>query len=277
MSQQIRLGDLLLRANVVNEQQLSQALHEQKQWGGRLGTTLVRMGIVTEELLVLALSRQLGMQRVALGPSDPINVPVQLLERVERGLCERHLFLPVGYVAERRAVQVAVADPSNVVVLDDLGRRLGLRIETLIAGETQILQAISRVYGGAPDIDLSSRSSEGMPFLDNSGAAIGSRPPTRPTMPGVGGDPNARPPSATFSRPPSSATLLGVSTGAAPTTPVAPGPMPASAATTIPPGTHGPDELRAAAEQQRRATRALVELLVERGLLDPSALQRARS
>jgi hypothetical protein len=256
MSQQIRLGDLLLRANVINEQQLAQALSEQKRWGGRLGTTLVRMGIVTEDLLVLALSRQLNMPRAALGPSDPINVPAQLLERVERGLCERHLFLPVAYVAERRAVQVAVADPSNVVVLDDLGRRLGLRVETLIAGETQILQAISRVYGG--DLDLRMSSGEGMPFLDNSGHALGSRPPTRPPMPGVAAEAPTRPPSSSFSRPPPAA-------------------MPASTGTTIPPAVHGPDELRAAAEQQRRATRALVELLVERGVLDPGVLQRARS
>jgi hypothetical protein len=270
MSQQIRLGDLLLRANVVNEQQLSQALHEQKQWGGRLGTTLVRMGIVTEELLVLALSRQLNMPRAALGPSDPINVPAQLLERVDRGLCERHMFLPVAWIAERRAVQVAVADPFNVVVLDDLGRRLGLRIETLIAGETQIAQAIARVYGGA-DVDVSGRSSEGMPFLDNSGAALGSRPPTRPTMQGVGAPESpTRPPSPKFSRPPSSTSMLGV--GTAP----AAAPLPATTGTTIPPASHGPEELRAAAEQQRRATRALVELLVERGVLDPSVLQRAR-
>lgn len=274
MSQQIRLGDLLLRANVINEQQLSQALHEQKQWGGRLGTTLVRMGIVTEELLVLALSRQLNMPRAALGPSDPVQVPPQLLERVERGLCERHLFLPVGYVAERRAVQVAVADPSNVVVLDDLGRRLGLRIETLIAGETQILHAIARVYGGAPDVGVGTASGEGMPFVDNSGAAIGSRPATRPTMQGVGAaEPQTRPPSTNFSRPPSSATLLGAAP--APQPPVTS--MPATTGTTIPPSTHGAEELRAAAEQQRRATRALVDLLVERGVLDASLLQRART
>jgi hypothetical protein len=254
MGQQIRLGDLLLRANVIGEQQLVVALQEQKKWGGRLGTTLVRMGIVTEELLVVALSRQLNMPRAALGPTDPLHVPPQLLERVDRALCERHLFLPLALVPERRAVQVAVADPSNVVVLDDLGRRLGLRIETLIAGETQIAQAIARVYGGA-DVDVLHRSSEGMPFLDNSGAAIGSRSPTRSRMAGT-----------------------AVSGGVAPETavqmPVQSSPAPPSPA---PPAGPGVEELRAAAEQQRRATRALIELLVERGVLDPGVLARARS
>ena len=60
MTQPIRLGDLLVRANVISEVQLQQALAEQQRWGGRLGGILVRMGLLTEDLLVKALSKQLG-------------------------------------------------------------------------------------------------------------------------------------------------------------------------------------------------------------------------
>jgi hypothetical protein len=103
------------------------------------------MGALSEDLLVKALSRQLGMPRAALGPTDAIVVPDLVLARIDRATCERLLVVPVGYVQERRTVQVAVADPFNVIAIDDLSRRLGTRVETLLAGETQALASASRI------------------------------------------------------------------------------------------------------------------------------------
>ena len=85
----IRLGDLLIRAAVVNEAQLNAALAEQQKWGGRLGTILVRMGALSEDLLVKALSRQLNIPRAAIGANDPLTIPKAILARVERAVCER--------------------------------------------------------------------------------------------------------------------------------------------------------------------------------------------
>jgi MSHA biogenesis protein MshE len=211
------VGDLLLRAGVVTENQLAVAQQEQKQGGGRLGAWLVHKGFVTEDALVAALAQALQMPRAPLGPHDPVRVPAKILERIERGHCERHAFVPFGYVAERTALQVAVADPALIATLDELGRRLGLRVETMLAGETQIQQTIARVYGSAPGASSTPSSSTLAPAV--------------------------------------AATLAATATTAQ----------------------RAPDELRAAAEQQRRAARALAELLVERGVLDPSVLQRARS
>lgn len=84
MNPPIRLGDLLIKAGVVNDAQLNAALNEQRQWGGRLGAILVRMGALSEDLLVKALAHQLNIPRAAIGPTDPIVVPQQILDRIDR-------------------------------------------------------------------------------------------------------------------------------------------------------------------------------------------------
>jgi hypothetical protein len=168
---QIRLGDLLVRAQVVSEAQLNAALAEQKQWGGRLGSILVRMGVLNEDLLVKALAKQLNLPRAPLGPTDPLQVPEAVRTRVDRATCERLLMLPIGWVQERRAVVVAVADPLNVVAIDDFSRRIGARVELMIAPETQLMQAIARVFTGAGGVDSRvTGTEEGLSFVDNSTA-----------------------------------------------------------------------------------------------------------
>ncbi len=270
----IRLGDLLIRAAVVNEAQLNAALAEQQKWGGRLGTILVRMGALSEDLLVKALSRQLNIPRAAIGANDPLTVPEAILARVERAVCERTVMVPIAYVHERRSVQVAVADPFNVVAIDDFGRRLGLRVETLLAGETQIQQAIGRIYAGAPDVK---RAEAGFGFTDNAGRALGT---------GSGPVPVSPPPQQ-WSQPPTQAPPWS------PPPPPSPpwSPPPTSTAPTAPPGWStswspppnsgsGPvrtpqpgDDLRVLADQQRKAVRALVELLVEKGVISHAELK----
>jgi len=242
---QIRLGDLLIKAGVVNDAQLNAALNEQRQWGGRLGTLLVRMGALSEDLLVKALSRQLNIPRAQIGPSDTISVPQQILDRIDRNICESGLVLPVAYIQERRTLQVAVADPFNVVALDDLSRRVGLRIEPLIAGETLVMQAISRVFSGGVSIDPSISGTE--VFTNNAGNRLGQVTFAPPTPPAAAPSFMAPGTSPAMSMPPS--------TGAMPPQPV------------------GQEELRMLAEQQLRAVRALAALLIERGVFTQAQLQ----
>ncbi len=163
MHQPMRLGELLLRAGVVTELQLRAALAEQKRWGGKLGTVLVRMGALSEDLLVKALSKQLGIPRANLAE---VSVPKTILDKMGRKLCEEHTVLPLSYIQERRALQVAVSDPFNVVLLDDLSRRTGVRVEPALAGEGAIREAIAKVFGGAVDESVSGRE-PGMKLLNN--------------------------------------------------------------------------------------------------------------
>jgi hypothetical protein len=282
---QIRLGDLLVRAQVVSEAQLGAALAEQKQWGGRLGTILVRMGVLNEDLLVKALARQLNLPRAAIGPTDTIGVPDAILARVDRATCEKNLILPIGWVTERRSVVVAVADPLNVVALDDFSRRMGARLEIMLAAETQLLQAVGRVFGGSPGVDSRVTGQEnGLSFMDNSGRTMQqqqqaggfSQPPqqafSQPPQQAFSQQPPqpafSLPPQPAFSQPP------GAAPGWSPQPPTGwTAPPPATPPTMPAPPTTGADDLRVLADQQLRAMRALVELLIERGIISRAELQ----
>lgn len=305
---QIRLGDLLIRAAVVTDAQLNAALAEQKQWGGRLGTILVRMGALSEDLLVKALSRQLSIPRAAIGPADPIVVPDAILARVDRATCEKNLIVPVGYVHERRAVQVALADPFNVVAVDDFGKRVGLRVETLLAGETTILQAIGRVYGGGGGL---SRVEAGMAFMDNAGRAMGSgsgpvasasMPPSSTTTGSIAPVPApawstpggvvSAPTSSPWAMPPTNASVPPSPWSSAPPSLPPQAPPPGFSVAWAPPPSSSPsgpsapsafsgavprapqagDDLRVLADQQLKAMRALVELLVDKGVISRAEL-----
>ena len=164
------------------------------------------MGVLNEDLLVKALARQLNLPRAAIGPTDTIGVPDAILARVDRATCEKNLILPIGWVTERRSVVVAVADPLNVVALDDFSRRMGARLEIMLAAETQLLQAVGRVFGGSPGVDSRVTGQEnGLSFMDNSGRTMQqqqqaggfSQPPQQAF--------SQQPPQPAFSQPPGAA------------------------------------------------------------------------
>jgi type IV pilus assembly protein PilB len=153
----MRLGEILARAGVVTELQLNAALGEQRQWGGRLGQILIRMGVIDETTLVFALGRQLQVPVADLtaAPSEALRA------RLDAASAARLRVLPLSYVAERRTVRVAMADPTDVVTIDDLARRFGAPIEPLIAGEQALQDAIRAAYSPganhAPDGALDGR------------------------------------------------------------------------------------------------------------------------
>lgn len=252
MSQTIRLGDLLVRAGVIGEPQLNAALAEQKKWGGRLGTILVRMGALSEDLLVKALSKQLGIPRANL---DAASVPTAILERLDRAICEKYNVVPLSYVQDRRALMMGVSDPFHVVAMDDLSRRVGLRIEPYLAGETAIAQAIARIYGGMTSLEqATSLEDEPLRLVGNDGQSLQRHP--RPATNGPSGPPGLAP-LAARTTPPMATTGLPRTTP--PTAAGTQPPMDAGAATL--------EELDRLAMRQAKALRAVLELLIEKGVL----------
>lgn len=150
MAHRIKLGELLVRAGVLDEAKLKAALHEQERWGGRLGATLVAMGFVPEDLLVKALSKQLA---VPVAHLDELDVPDQILRRIDLDFAKVHAVCPERYLLDRRTLLVAMADPINVQVIDEIGRRTGLRVQPTVAGERAINLAIGKLYGEAVEPD----------------------------------------------------------------------------------------------------------------------------
>jgi hypothetical protein len=114
----IKLGELCIKAGVLTEVQLKTALAEQKKWGGRLGDILVRMDMITEDTLVRALSRQLGLSIVNLDAIEKI--PANVRERVSAKLARDLHAVPIGIKEDTKALIVAMSEPQNIQHLDQL-------------------------------------------------------------------------------------------------------------------------------------------------------------
>jgi len=247
MERKIRLGELLLRANLITELQLKTALAEQQKWGGKLGKILVDMNYVSEDILIKALSKQLNVPRANL---EALQVPPQVLEKLDRGFCEQNLVVPCLYSHNDRAVQVAMADPTNLRALDEIKFRTGLRVVPALAGQKAIAQAISRLFHSEA---LRDEPEENMKVVGNSGSTIvrkveeieaqAARASGVPTPPQ-----KSQPPVQPWQPQPS----YGLT-----------GP-PAAAA---PPGAHpAAEELEKLQKRQTKAIKTVLELLIEKGV-----------
>ncbi len=153
------LGQIHLDEGVVTREQLEKAMQMQHRSGGHLGRILVEQGVVTEQQLAKALSVQWGLEVVDLGA---IEIDADVVKVIPQHIAQRHKVLAISKT--RRKLRLAIADPLNVVALDDVRLITGLEIEAAVAAEDDILAAISRHYVGnesleeamrqASDIDL---------------------------------------------------------------------------------------------------------------------------
>ncbi|MBI5479802.1 MAG: hypothetical protein HY906_13140 [Deltaproteobacteria bacterium] len=138
-----KLGEILIQAGVIDEAKLRSALAEQARWGGPLGRILVDMRIITEEALVQALSHQLNFPAVKI---DEKKIPPQALELVPVELCEQHGMIP--FSLSGKFLDVAMADPTNLGIIDELRIRTRLNVRAYLAGPKSIERAIAMNYRG---------------------------------------------------------------------------------------------------------------------------------
>ena len=125
-----RIGDLLVREGLITREQLDKALQEQKQNGTRVGYNLVKLGFVQETELTKMLARQYKMPAVDLSQFE---VDPQIAKLIPADLAMKHLVLPLK--RDGRTLTVAMADPTNLGVLDDLKFITRYDIFPVIAGE----------------------------------------------------------------------------------------------------------------------------------------------
>ncbi|MFL5318127.1 MAG: hypothetical protein ACJ790_00625, partial [Myxococcaceae bacterium] len=144
-SKKRRLGEILKDAGVLTDLQLNAALSEQRKWGGRLGRTLVEMGFVDEDSMMLALSRQLNLPVVDLDRA-PLATDVVKLMRVD--IAERYGVFPVQQEPKHKILQIATSDPTNQDQLSELEFHTGMRIQVALASPSAIDRAVRRYYYG---------------------------------------------------------------------------------------------------------------------------------
>ncbi|MDI6703749.1 MAG: type IV-A pilus assembly ATPase PilB [bacterium] len=138
-----RLGDLLVNAGVISEAQLQDALEDQRKTNDRLGRVLTRLGFVTEEVMVAFLASHLNIPYVNLSELDEVDPDMRRL--VPEFLVRRQFVFPIS--KDGNTLTVAMADPLNVLAIDDISLITGCQVKVVVATETEIRKAIERYYG----------------------------------------------------------------------------------------------------------------------------------
>ncbi|MFM8723531.1 MAG: GspE/PulE family protein, partial [Planctomycetaceae bacterium] len=139
---QRKLGQILVDLGYINDDQLWDILEEQKQSPGQpIGQVAVRMGLVNQRQVTEALADQWGMPVINL---EETNIPPQVLEIVPQPMAEMYRIMPVSI--KNNVLTVAMADPQNVGVLDDLRNFLGHEIRGAVSSQADVEAAIVRYY-----------------------------------------------------------------------------------------------------------------------------------
>ena len=138
-----RLGDLLVREKVINHDQLTQALRKQRETGGRLGSVLVKMGLLTDEEVTNFLSRQYGVPAINL---QFFEIDPNVIKLIPQETARKHQILPLSRVGA--SLTIAMVDPTNVFAMDDIKFMTGFNIEPVVASETAIMERIEQAYAG---------------------------------------------------------------------------------------------------------------------------------
>ena len=150
-----KLGEILVRENLISPQNLREALDYQREHGGRLAFNLVKLGLVSDDMITAVLSRQYGIPSVNL---DLFNIDPGVLRLIPQEVAQKHSVLPLSRVGA--TLTLAMVDPTNVFALDDVKFMTGLNVEPVVVAEGSVQQAIAKYYGTSREIELASTAAE---------------------------------------------------------------------------------------------------------------------
>ncbi len=140
------LGQLLVKMGNLDPDDLDMALREHHKTGGRLGDILLKMQLITEEDLLRALATQLGMQYVKISEH---NISTEVIKKIPAKLVTHYQLIPYEY--SEGVLKVVVSDPLDMHTLDDLRMVLKMEIEPVVSSTKEIGEAIKKYYGIGAD------------------------------------------------------------------------------------------------------------------------------
>lgn len=153
--ERMRLGDLLIKQNVLTEEELKKALELQKGSGKKIGEVLVDNGFITEEMIVRALQMQLGLKVVQLAG---VTIPKEVRGLVSVDLLKKYTCIPFELDPyNANILHLAMADPMDMMAIDDISIVTNLQVEPYIATTRDIRTAIDRWYGASETMDAARR------------------------------------------------------------------------------------------------------------------------
>ena len=144
-----KLGEMLLEDKVITDKQLEKALLEQQTTGTLIGNTIVNLGFATEEQVLITLSRQIGFPYKSLKNLD---IAPEIIEKVPAKFACYYKIIPISLKGVK--LTIAVTNPLDLAILDDIKLVLKYDIEPVLSGEKDILESIKRYYGvGAETVE----------------------------------------------------------------------------------------------------------------------------
>ena len=145
-----KLGEMLIEAGAIDDDQLRSALSHQQRWGGRLGKALIDLNFTTEELIVGALAKKYNYPRVTFDEIAASKTLPQALKLTTREFAEQYSLVP--YATEGRqnngTIWVAISDPSQFAGVDALSFKTGCKIIIALASDADLADSIRRHYYG---------------------------------------------------------------------------------------------------------------------------------
>ena len=141
----MRLGDILLEQEVIDQEALNAALKQSKEEGQRLGEYLVDKGIVTEIKLAKALQYQLGYRFIDLGT---VEIPDDITGLVRGDVLRKYKMMPYERDAKNpNVLRVAMVDPMDIMAIDDVEIITNLQVEPVVATQSAVAAALDKYYG----------------------------------------------------------------------------------------------------------------------------------
>ena len=138
----LRLGDLLISAGLITQEQLEEGLRLQKGTGKRLGTVLQENGFITESELIEALQMQLGIEFIDL---SKVTIPTELVQVVPKNIAKQYQVVPVKL--NRDELYIAMADPLNFFAIEEVRKAAKKRVVPMVAMTSAVERAIQVLYG----------------------------------------------------------------------------------------------------------------------------------
>ena len=148
----IRIGDLLVAAGAISEEQLQEALASQKETGKRLAETLLDLDYISRDIYIATITNQLGIEYIDI---RTCKLDDDTLAIIPEQLVHKYHVLPIGYdEMNPNVLKVATSDPMDIIALDDIGIATNTQVEPMFAMEDEIGEAIGRYFGDSKASEL---------------------------------------------------------------------------------------------------------------------------
>ena len=138
-----KLGELLIKKNLLTQAQLEEALQAQVIFGGKLGTVLIEMGLITEDILAEILGQLINIP--CAKPGQLQNIPDNVIKIISPELAEKHKVMPISVIGKK--LTLAMADPRNLQSIDEISFRTGYIVMPILALEVRLVFALENYYG----------------------------------------------------------------------------------------------------------------------------------